>query len=295
MFSACFGPSVVSDTDFQIHIIIHCSTDWLFQRSIVPPREKCIIEDSWVMQAKEVHMFSQNCTIISTEEIILLFIHGVLQRLCLLSLCFIASFNFRALLTKQNTKKIRKKRSSAHDAWPTGQTGAHRLSLVYACIRWLRIAICFESWLSFITNILSVSCVCVHFFIFFSLFRLSDSQKIVVRHRLWGNKREHRSLFNDIFFFCVFFLFRMLILLLVIIIVVCSTTTQKKLFFVVLFSPTNTHTRRGWPFGGRYFYISILLMSFSVLPDETNEIYIIYHHTQYIRKIIQYINIESQS
>lgn len=109
MFSACFGPSVVSDTDFQIHIIIHCSTDWLFQRSIVPPREKCIIEDSWVMQAKEVHMFSQNCTIISTEEIILLFIHGVLQRLCLLSLCFIASFNFRALLTKQNTKKIRKK------------------------------------------------------------------------------------------------------------------------------------------------------------------------------------------
>lgn len=61
------------------------------------------------MQAKEVHMFSQNCTIISTEEIILLFIHGVLQRLCLLSLCFIASFNFRALLTKQNTKKIRKK------------------------------------------------------------------------------------------------------------------------------------------------------------------------------------------
>lgn len=69
MFSACFGPSVVSDTDFQIHIIIHCSTDWLFQRSIVPSREKCIIEDSWVMQAKEVHMFSQNCTIIRQKKL----------------------------------------------------------------------------------------------------------------------------------------------------------------------------------------------------------------------------------
>lgn len=226
----------------------------------------------------------------STEEIILLFIHGVLQRLCLLSLCFIASFNFRALLTKQNTKKIRKKRSSAHDAWPTGQTGAHRLSLVYACIRWLRIAICFESWLSFITNILSVSCVCVHFFFFFRYFVY-----LTVRKLLCGIVYEATRGSTGACLMIFFFLFRMLILLLVIIIVVCSTTTQKKLFFVVLFSPTNTHTRRGWPFGGRYFYISILLMSFSVLPDETNEIYIIYHHTQYIRKIIQYINIESQS
>lgn len=226
----------------------------------------------------------------STEEIILLFIHGVLQRLCLLSLCFIASFNFRALLTKQNTKKIRKK---DHRRMMRDQQ-ARPVPIV--CL-WCMHA--FGDWeLQFVLNpgchlsqtfSLWVVCVCIFSF-FFRYFVY-----LTVRKLLCGIVYEATRGSTGACLMIFFFLFRMLILLLVIIIVVCSTTTQKKLFFVVLFSPTNTHTRRGWPFGGRYFYISILLMSFSVLPDETNEIYIIYHHTQYIRKIIQYINIESQS
>lgn len=204
MFSACFGPSVVSDTDFQIHIIIHCSTDWLFQRSIVPPREKCIIEDSWVMQAKEVHMFSQNCTIIRQKKLF----YCLFMAFCsdcaffrsVLSPVLIFVLSWRNKTRKKSEKKIIGAWcvTNRPDRCPSFVSGVCMHSVIENCNLFWILAVIYHK------HSLCELCVCA-FFLFFSLFRLSDSQKIVVRHRLWGNKREHRSLFNDIFF-SVFFL-----------------------------------------------------------------------------------------
>lgn len=200
MFSACFGPSVVSDTDFQIHIIIHCSTDWLFQRSIVPPREKCIIEDSWVMQAKEVHMFSQNCTIIRQKKLF----YCLFMAFCsdcaffrsVLSPVLIFVLSWRNKTRKKSEKKIIGAWcvTNRPDRCPSFVSGVCMHSVIENCNLFWILAVIYHK------HSLCELCVCA-FFLFFSLFRLSDSQKIVVRHRLWGNKREHRSLFNDIFFF----------------------------------------------------------------------------------------------